>query len=106
MSSYGVWKTGARSIHIQDLKKERPNACKNKPRGESPTDEADLTPQGGFFLYRTECKAHRATKACAENFMKLLLCGCTGLDCCKELEAQINSATNRINYFRCDEYGW
>lgn len=51
-------------MRVADFQREHPGHCRNRPEGWNPVFEEDL--KGSMFYYRSEYKAARAGKKCAE----------------------------------------
>lgn len=88
--------------HLADFLRRAPNRCKGKPRGASPTIEADMVKP--FQYYEFECRAWRAGKQCGDKMRQQNSCFSPG--CEKEL-ADLEAQANRMmRDYRCNEYGW
>lgn len=80
-------------VHVSDYR--RAGRCRNRPKGANPAKEGDLS--GDNFFYKSECRAYRAGKKCAEA-QKATGCCAPG-----PLDDFINAANQWMRYFKCDQ---
>jgi hypothetical protein len=80
-------------VHVNDYR--RAGRCRNRQKGTSPTEEGDLT--GDNFFYKSECRAYRAGKRCAEEQKSSGCCAPGSLD------GFLNTADYYLRYYKCDQ---
>ena len=89
--------------HVRDFQAWAPNICRGQPRGTPPGPDLErmadpsqtLHPLPRFPLQRSECRAYRVGKACAES-----------LKCCDHAKEFIAVAERALQTYQCSAYGW
>ena len=89
--------------HVRDFQAWAPNICRGQPRGTPPGPDLErmadpsqtLHPLPRFPLQRSECRAYRVGKACAES-----------LKCCDHAKEFIAVAERALRTYQCSAYGW